>query len=251
MPTDVQARSAEVGLQDGSLDPDILPGTQALYQERKWRELGTGAEVADVAVSRWRDSQISSWHEATTPPDRYFIAIALKLARAKLIRGQRIIFDGTMPAGTLYVAGPSKQLSAQFQACDFLHLHVSATHFPAPLMQRPVATEGLNDLVLPRDPFAEQLARALTNPGSVGDRRFVQCAGEILAIYLTQFVSQRTKVNALPSWRLRRVEEYVDAHLRRKIGLSDLANAAGLSRMYFASLFRAATGYSPRKLLTE
>jgi transcriptional regulator GlxA family with amidase domain len=37
--------------------------------------------------------------------------------------------------------------------------------------------------------------------------------------------------------------------LNRCIDLSDLANAAGLSRMHFAAQFQAATGYRPREYL--
>jgi len=60
---------------------------------------------------------------------------------------------------------------------------------------------------------------------------------------------RRAKVNALPKWRLRRVEQHVAAHFERSISLSELANVAGLSRMHFAAQFRAATGYRPREYL--
>jgi AraC family transcriptional regulator len=56
-------------------------------------------------------------------------------------------------------------------------------------------------------------------------------------------------VRALQKWRLRRVEEYVETHLSEKISLSDLAAVAGLSRMHFASQFRAATGLRPHEFL--
>lgn len=59
----------------------------------------------------------------------------------------------------------------------------------------------------------------------------------------------RAKVNALPKWRLRRVEHHIAAHFERSISLSELANVAGLSRMHFAAQFRAATGYRPREYL--
>lgn len=59
----------------------------------------------------------------------------------------------------------------------------------------------------------------------------------------------RVRVNALPKWRLRRVEQYVADHFDRCISLSELANVAGLSRMHFAAQFRAATGYRPREYL--
>jgi AraC-like DNA-binding protein len=109
--------------------------------------------------------------------------------------------------------------------------------------------EGLNDLILLRDPFAEQLAKALTEHGNTADEKFAHCIGQTLAMHLARLEFPRTKVNALPKWRLRRVEEYVEAHFDRCITLPDLAKVAGLSRMHFAAQFRAATGYRPREYL--
>jgi AraC-like DNA-binding protein len=56
-------------------------------------------------------------------------------------------------------------------------------------------------------------------------------------------------VGGLQKWRLKRVAEYVDSHLSKKITLSDLAAVAGLSRMHFASQFRMATGLRPHEYL--
>ena len=58
-----------------------------------------------------------------------------------------------------------------------------------------------------------------------------------------------SKVAALPKWRLKRVEEYIQSNLDSSISLSDLARVAGLSRMHFAAQFRAATGYRPHEFL--
>ena len=254
MPTITQSARAWIDLQDRAQEQEVSCGTQAFYRERKWRQLerSAGAAIEDIAISRWRDLQNTSRHEeATTPSDRYFIGIALKITRLKLTRGRQAIFDGIMPAGTVYVSAPSKQLSAQFHApYDFLHFHVSANYFPSQRSATQlVAVEGLNDLVLLRDPFAEQLAKALTEQGNTSDEKFARCIGQTLAMHLARLELPRTKVNALPKWRLRRVEEYVEAHFDRGIGLSDLAKVAGLSRMHFAAQFRAATGYRPREYL--
>ncbi len=251
MLTIMQAGRAWIDLQDRP--QEVSYGTQAFHRERKWRqfERNVGVAIEDIAISRWRDLQNTSRHEeATTPPDRYFIGIALKITRLKLTRGHQAIFDGIMPVGTLYVSAPSKQLSAQFHApYDFLHFHVSADYFPSQRSATQLVAEGLNDLVLLRDPFAEQLAKALTEHGNTCDEKFARCIGQTLAMHLARLELPRTRVNALPKWRLRRVEEYVKAHFDCGIGLSDLAKVAGLSRMHFAAQFRAATGYRPREYL--
>jgi AraC-like DNA-binding protein len=59
-------------------------------------------------------------------------------------------------------------------------------------------------------------------------------------------VSERKRsLRALPKWRLARVLAYIDANVSNAITLADLSAAAGMSRMYFASQFRAATGHRP------
>ena len=79
--------------------------------------------------------------------------------------------------------------------------------------------------------------------------RAIARQGQILAMHLGRPELPRAKVNALPKWRLRRVEQHIAAHFERSISLSELANVAGLSRMHFAAQFRAATGYRPREYL--
>jgi len=247
MLTDMQAAGARLTYQPGRRDPDSPRETRAFPLERKWRQPDqrAGTLPEDVTISRWTCTQTGIRHEeATTPPDRYFFAIALKTTRAKLTRGRHTIFDGVMPAGTLYIGAPSQQLSAQFHApCDFLHFHVSASRY------FPTLRPGLNDLVLLRDPFAEQLAKALTERGPSADREFARCIGQTLAMHLARREFPHAKVNALPKWRLRRIEEYVGTHFDHCISLSELAKVAGLSRMHFAAQFRAATGYRPREYL--
>ena len=53
------------------------------------------------------------------------------------------------------------------------------------------------------------------------------------------------KTDALSKWRLKRVTEYINENIEGRLRLSDLAAAAGLSPMYFAARFRAATGRRP------
>jgi AraC-like DNA-binding protein len=247
MLTDFQAAHVWIDYPASPRDQELPHTTQAITRESQWRRIDHNPEVAgDIIVSRWEDPRDASSHEAMTPDSCYFVGIALKPTRARLTRDRQIIFDGTMPAGSMYVSAPSRQLSVQFHApCAFLHFHISTDHFPAQF----VTTEGLNDLVLLRDPLAAQLARALMARGEVADHRFTRCISQTLAVHLTRLDPPRAKVNALPKWRLRRVEQYIADHFDRCLSLSELANVAGLSRMHFAAQFRAATGYRPREYL--
>ena len=248
---DLQVAHAWIGLQASLRDHQVRQA-QAISRENRWRQPdgGLDAAVEDITISRWEDLRDSSSHQATTPEDRYFVGIALKSTRAKLTRDRQVIFDGTMPAGTLYVSAPSKPLNAQFQApCAFLHFHISADHLPAQSVAGDGLVDLLGDLVLLRDPLAAELAKALTEHGDAADRQFARCIGQTLAMHLARLEPPRTRVNALPKWRLRRVEQHIADHFDRGISLSELAGVAGLSRMHFAAQFRAATGYRPREFL--
>lgn len=241
-----------------------LPGSRAgqdldgLYEEKSWRcrpdDDGGPAAEADILVSRWVDPRSCPRHEQTmSSSDRHVIGVALKTTRLKLSRGAHVIFDGIMPAGTVHVTGPSQPLTAEFRGpSDFIHFHVSNDYLRE---LQDTARSGpsqpirdLNDLVV-RDPLAELLGRTLIESGKAGDLLYAASVGQTLVMHIARLELPRPTVNALPKWRLKRVQEYVEAHLDESISLADLAKVVGLSRMHFAAQFRAATGYRPHDYL--
>jgi AraC-like DNA-binding protein len=72
----------------------------------------------------------------------------------------------------------------------------------------------------------------------------------VLAALLRQAEGQARALPApeaprLAKWRLKRVTDHIDAHLGEALSLPALAQAAGLSRSYFAAQFKLATGLKP------
>lgn len=59
----------------------------------------------------------------------------------------------------------------------------------------------------------------------------------------------RRQTEPLQNWRMKRVVDFVDTHLDRRITLPDMAATARLTRMHFAAQFRAATGVRPHDYL--
>ncbi|KAA2236593.1 helix-turn-helix domain-containing protein [Salinarimonas soli] len=55
----------------------------------------------------------------------------------------------------------------------------------------------------------------------------------------------RRPASPLPKWRLNRVMRHIEENLAERLSLADLAGTAGLTRMYFATQFRASLGVSP------
>jgi AraC-like DNA-binding protein len=114
----------------------------------------------------------------------------------------------------------------------------------------------------PEDPVIRHLFDALTVAGRTQHRhagiyadalrlavavRLLGLQSEALLERSDHRITTERPIRGLQKWRLRRVAEYVDAHLSQKVTLVDLAGVAGLSRMHFASQFRAATGLRPHE----
>jgi len=120
----------------------------------------------------------------------------------------------------------------------------------------------------PEDPVIRCLSDALAATELADDRHTGICADALRLAIVTRMLGLQSEpqrsleqtgkagggcaerpLRALQKWRLKRVVEYVDNHLSGRITLLDLAAVAGLSRMHFASQFRAATGFRPHEYL--
>jgi AraC family transcriptional regulator len=94
--------------------------------------------------------------------------------------------------------------------------------------------------------------RADVEDGLPAGRLYGESLGTALAVYLGRRYAARP-VNApparggLPTYRLRRVLDYIAAHLDRDPSLADLAGTAGLSPHHFAELFRQRMGTTPHR----
>jgi AraC family transcriptional regulator len=59
------------------------------------------------------------------------------------------------------------------------------------------------------------------------------------------------QISPLPKASLRRVREYMEAHLQNNLSLDQLKRETHYSRGHFLRMFRAATGKTPHQYLTE
>jgi AraC family transcriptional regulator len=105
------------------------------------------------------------------------------------------------------------------------------------------------------DPFLQTLLLKLWD-GSAGMEATDRLLGDgalitILSQLLQRAGTYRPAVNsiALSPWRLKRVTDYVDAHLHEELDLMDLSRVAGLSLRHFARAFRQEVGETPYRWL--
>jgi AraC-like DNA-binding protein len=91
-------------------------------------------------------------------------------------------------------------------------------------------------------------------PTKLGSRRSGGM-GEQASVQRGAREPQRSRTAAesigLPSARLKRVLEYIEAHLGENISLTELARHSSLSVYYFATQFRKSTGLSPHQFILQ
>ncbi len=117
------------------------------------------------------------------------------------------------------------------------------------------ASPTLHTKIAIRDPVIHGMAVAwrkeLAERGS-GGRLYAESLGSALAVHLFRTYGDGAKrptlvTGGLGAQRLRRVTEYIEAHLAEEIGLQELAAVAGLSLHHFSDAFKASTGMPPHR----
>jgi AraC family transcriptional regulator len=225
--------------------------------ERQWRHPSGGFD-GPLLVSRWSASPDESQavHEACV--DCHVIAVNLARGDFALTHAGSLLHDGLLLPGATQVTAPGVPVRASFRsAADMLHLyvpqHVLRESFDDAFGERSAQPLVIGDPGFFIDPTIERLARVLADAVEQelvsGPMLITHIALAIVARAVSRhFVRQHQPAAgqaAMPTWRLRRVLDFIESHYAEPIGLQDLANSAGLSRMHFAGLFWRVTGYRP------
>ncbi|WP_321941607.1 AraC family transcriptional regulator [Paraburkholderia tropica] len=125
----------------------------------------------------------------------------------------------------------------------------------------PSVPEDISDALIPltdrthEDPLIKPLMLRLWESLAgthATDRLLVDSALVTLIAHLIQRAGceqKAPKFVALPPWRLKRVREYVEAHLHEEVDIVTLSEVAGLSVRHFSRAFREEMGETPHKWL--
>lgn len=92
--------------------------------------------------------------------------------------------------------------------------------------------------------------------GSLSNRLYLDSLANVLAVnLLRQHSTTRPHLpiyeGGLPSYQLRRILDYIDAHLDQEIKLADLAQLLDISQFHFSRLFKQSLGISPYQYLLQ
>jgi AraC family transcriptional regulator len=106
------------------------------------------------------------------------------------------------------------------------------------------------------DPLLEQLAIAITTAlrdGTAEDGLYVDTLAQMMAVHLARRHSSRSRsvppaaAQKISGWRMRRLIEFIEAHLGGDLSLDAMAAEVKVSPLYLARAFKAAVGQSPHQ----
>jgi len=250
------AACGQIGRPVFDFPPEPFDADGAILEESCWREPMKGRRTAsdelDIVLSRWSATHGNERTECSVTPDHcHIVALTLTTTRIALWTRSKQLFEGSMPPGTIFVSAPGQRLRVSVKPpFDFLHLHVANR-----LLQEGFTPD--KDDIAPCDefrPFRDTLAEALGRSLLEDDvhRSQPEYAKVVAKAIIMRAIGRREtrrRCWALPKWRMKRLEQYLGANIDRRISLDDMADAVGLSKMHFATQFRAATGFRPREYL--
>lgn len=228
-----------------------------ILEESHWREPMKGRSTAtaglDIMLSRWSATRGSERTECTVTPDHcHIVALALRTTQISLSTESKQLFEGTLRPGTILVSAPGQQLRARVKPpFDFLHFHVANRLLLEEGLAQDVGDLASRDEFRPlRDTLAEALGRSLLQEDDHRSRsEYAKVVAKAIIMRAIGRREAKRRCWALPKWRMKRLEEYLEANIEQRISLDDMAAVVGLSKMHFAAQFRAATGFRPHEYL--
>jgi AraC family transcriptional regulator len=157
-------------------------------------------------------------------------------------------------------AGSSTRWTLSKHATSLLlRLAPGLVHETAEAMHPGSVRPGVAPAIHVRDPQIERIGwmmQAESRDGYPGGRLFADglayaLAARVVLLQTSNAPLRSDRKRALPKWRLRRVTEYIEAHLDQDLSLAELAAIAGYSVSHFKPLFTTATGMSAHRFVME
>lgn len=110
-----------------------------------------------------------------------------------------------------------------------------------------------------KDPLIQQIGFALLEESKAetpAGRLYTDSLIQTLTLHLLKNYSNAAAVRetangGLSGYKLKRVEEFIDANLEEDLSLAELAEVADLSQFHFARAFRKSTGQTPQQYLMQ
>ena len=209
----------------------------------------------------WSSLLVLDQHEGrfsvSCPSVRDHMLVFQRRAAARLtcrlgdLRGSKVVYPGQV---SLVPAGADIELETD-RDLDSVHLYLRAsmvgqtfegletghTSFLTPQfgVVDPVLSGLIQGCVAALDPRYAMSSAYI-------DHFALALSAHLVGAYSNRRVARRTPSGGtLPPDRIQRVDDYIQCHLARDIGVADLARTAGYNMAYFSRLFRRTVGDTP------
>lgn len=236
--------------------------------ESNWRERpvtqAPGKEFR-TTLSRWRLEQPSHPIEFTSEvtDGTHTITINRSVSSGRFLFGKKEVNLSNVPISSSLLVPPGESTRIVFtQAAEAYRLYLSQALLNE-CHEHVCGTTASSDIVLSNIAFLEDkpvqhLIRAMleVSEEDAGDGPLffdsitLAIATRCMSLSLRKSAA-KIRIGPLAQWRLKRVIEYIDAHLCEEIYLADLSNVSGLTRMHFSTQFRLATGVTPNAFVLK
>jgi len=242
--------------------PDILANTSRGWN-REPAGFSTGARPNGVSAALWTDDRDLVQEVGGTPdPSMHVVAWQLTSFSSETFYDGQLVHRGRHSPGTFNIVAagirPKAILRGPFKV---LHAYVP-TAVIAEAVDGLVSRAGEVELIDPRcahDPEIERIGRSLLTEmqtGALLSRLRIDVLGLDLAIHLLRRHSNLPDglsgprviaKGGLAPWQVRRVSDYLEAHLADDVSLADLGALLGLSTFHVCRAFKRSTGLPPHR----
>jgi AraC family transcriptional regulator len=219
----------------------------------------SGAAWRDITVAMTEHSPAAQ--EVRTNTDANTLSVALLPVERALWR----IDDGPtltkrIPPATVSIRASREIVWARWeQTCKCIHIGIAPRLLTYVAREAGIGSEALEYCEGVDDPLVLQCALALAAEAATGGLAgeiYVQSIANVLAVhvlrkYAHSVVGHPNFSSALPDNKIKRARDYIEAHLASELSLDRIAETAALSTYHFARRFKAATGISPHRYVTQ
>ena len=221
-------------------------------------------ESPKIEISRmksWPSIAAMSYHrdgEATWRGDRHRLILARDPRPPMLLQVEqgRTWETALAPPGTLSFCPADLTIRTVQSAARHVQVVWDTDLYSTLLPELGAAASRFEFHVSLQDPLLGQLVTTLADEteGGFADRILVQSLGTALCIRLARHFVEHLPLptsKGLSPERLRRVRDYVEAHLDEDLSLTALADIACLSPYHFSRSFKEAAGVGPQRYVIQ
>jgi AraC family transcriptional regulator len=219
----------------------------------------SGAVWRDITVAMTEHSPAAQEIRTNTGANTLSIAL-LPVERALWRIDDGPTLTKRIPPATVSVRASREIVWARWeQTCKCIHIGIAPHLLTHVAREAGMGSEALEYCEGIDDPFVLQCALALAAEAraeGLAGEIYVQSIANILAVhvlrkYAHSSVNYPDFASALPDSKIKRAKDYIETHLASELSLDRMAEVAALSTYHFARSFKAATGISPHRYVTQ